>query len=82
MAVDAVAPSRPQRPKARDHSFLLSKKLEKLRRKKRKLERFRKTRSTDDARIFKTFLNKYLFTLRKSNSTFFIKKLSSNTSDS
>jgi len=81
-AVDAVAPSRPQRPNARDHSFLLSKKLEKLRRAKRKLEqRFRKTRSPGDTRIFKTFLNKYVATLRKSKSTFFYKKLNSNTSD-
>jgi len=56
-AVDAVAPLRPQRPKARDHSFLFSKKLEKLRRKKNKLERrYRKTRFPADTRIYKTFL--------------------------
>jgi len=36
-AVDAVAPSRPQRPRARDHSFLLPKGFEKLRRRNRKL---------------------------------------------
>jgi len=67
-SVDAVSPSRPQRLKARDYSFLLSKKkLEKLRRKKRQFEqRFRKTRCPGDTRIFKTFLNKYVSRLRKS----------------
>jgi len=81
-AVDAVAPSRPQRPNARDHSLLLSRKLEQLRRAKRKIERrFRKTRSPDVARVLKTFLNKYDSTLRKSKSTLFFKKLCSNTSD-
>jgi len=65
--VEDVAPSRQQRPNARDHLLLLSRKLEKLRRTKRKLERrFRKTRSPDDARVFKTFLNRYVSTLRKS----------------
>ncbi len=81
-AVDAVAPLRPQRLKACNYPFLLSKKLDKMRRRKRKLERrFKKSGSAIDFKNFKAFLSEYVSELRKNKSSFFHKKLSSSCDD-
>ncbi len=76
-ALDTVAPIRLQRVKLYRDGFLFPKKLEKMRRKKRKLEkRFRRTRSPDDLQCFKDFLRLYNRTLRTCKASFFRKKLS------
>ncbi len=82
-AIDDVAPLRPHRTRTRDLPFLLSKKLNNMRREKRKLEhRFKKTGSAKDLQVFKTHLKLYVHELRKSKSSFFCKKLSKNSCDS
>ncbi len=81
-AVDAVAPLRPQRLKACNYPFLLSKKLDKMRRRKRKLERrFKKSGSAIYFKNCKAFLSEYVSELRKNKSSFFHKKLSSSCDD-
>jgi len=70
---DAVVPSRPQRPRARDHAFVLCKRHGKLSHGKDSLnDVFRKTDSPDDPRNFKTILKHCISESRKSKSTFSI----------
>jgi len=71
-ATHAVAPSRPDPPRTRDYSFLLSKKLDNMRRTKRKPEhRFKNTGSAKYRQTFKTRLSLDVRELRKSKSSFF-----------
>jgi len=81
-AVDTLAPSRPQRLRARDYIFLLFKKFEKMRLKKRKLQcRFNKSGSAIDFQHYKVFLRVFL-RVAKEQVVFLYTKLSSSCGDS
>lgn len=81
-ALDTVAPLRHQRVKLHRDAFLFSKKLEKMRRRKRKLEkRFRRSRSPEDLQCFKNFLRLYNRKLRFCKAAFFRTRLSETKND-
>jgi len=74
--MDAVDPSRPHRPRTRDSSFLLSNKLDNMRRRKPKLEyRFKMTGSAKDFHTFKTHLRLYLRELQRASPFYSVKHL-------
>jgi len=75
-ALDAVSPLRPQRVKPHCDTFFFLKKLQKMHRKKRKLEkRFKRTHEPTDLQSVKNVLKLYNRRIRNLKAYFFSKKL-------